>query len=606
MWNKRGLNQIDWVISLAIFILYISWFFLLIRPYYFPIEEDPEIELLEDAVMDDLIWTIYKTPLVVFSDIDAMYEPVEVNFSLGLEESHFAFADNRYFTLFENNLYFLADLKKGSNLFRLVNSDETYEMPNIHTDLYATNYSTTVSSMRATYHDGLLKKAYYKGDFVIDDLKFMCHDELVDVDNSSFFSSKIMAVHSADTAAGFNHSSTVFGYNTRIYNKIKLDKFIDKRTVNMNMKLRGYPRYYADNVNFGQILHEGECANFDKEYVFFYNDDEAILFAFDNNETEIKFCYSAEDEIELNISIKVEREAEYKIYFEPFAIIPNGDFSEGWKDWSFVNNTKIYRTCTSKEGNQILLTEENSGEVTDPYYSYLSANGGDWEASLISGLPTAGFGSNKANMAGAGGEFDGMLVSSPFTVPDYAEFIHVWRHFELNNFSNHNDSGTERPDGIYFELRDADTEELVYIIDSWEPISSSVNYDIIGEKNDPYINISKFRGRNLKIVLELGGFKNSSEDNCEDSNDADALVQIDDVYFTDANKNRIKPGFDYTRIMSRLHLGDYESYFGMSEKIEGISIDKMDMIANLTYQQLISMWGFPHGKDFRITLFNQT
>ncbi|MCK5630243.1 MAG: hypothetical protein KAI26_06505, partial [Nanoarchaeota archaeon] len=170
MWNKRGLNQIDWVISLAIFILYISWFFLLIRPYYFPIEEDPEIELLEDAFVDDIIWTIYKTPLVVFSDIHITYEPVEVNFSLELEESSFAFADNRYFTLFENNLYFLADLKNSSNLFWLVNSDETYEKPNIHTDLYATDYSASVSSMRATYHDGLLKKAYYKGDLVIDEL----------------------------------------------------------------------------------------------------------------------------------------------------------------------------------------------------------------------------------------------------------------------------------------------------------------------------------------------------------------------------------------------------------------------------------------------------
>ena len=598
MWNKRGLNQIDWVISLAIFILYISWFFLLIRPYYFPIEEDPQVELLEDAFMDDIIWTIYKTPLVAFSDIDIMYEPVKVNFSLELEEGNFAFADNRYFTLFENNLYFLADLKKGSNLFWLVSSDETYETPNIHTDLYATDYSTSVSSMRATYHDGLLKKAYYKGNLVIDGLKLMRHDVLVDVDNSSFFSSKIMAVHSADTAAGFNHSSTVFGYNTRIYNKIKLDQFIDKRTVNLNMKIKGYPKYYADNVNFGQILHEGECANFDKEYVFFYNNDNVMFFAFDNNETEIKFCYSAEDEIDLNISIRVEREAEYQIYFEPFAIIPNGDFSEGWKGWSFVNNTNLYRTGTSKEGIAVL--------ITDSADSFLASNGGDWEASPISGLPTLGFGANKAKMTGTGGNYDGRLLSSAFVVPDYADFIHVWRHFDLNSFDKHFDDsgGINRPDAVYLELRDADTGGLAFTIEKWEADTDDSSPNLGAEEK--VVNISILRGRNLRIALNMIGHNDSDVNHCTDGNDDDALVQIDDIYFSDALGNRVKPGFDFANIMSHVHLGDYESYFGMPEKIEGISIDKMDVIANLTYQQLISMWGFPYGKDFRIILYNQT
>ena len=590
MWNKRGINQIDWVISLAIFILYISWFFLLIRPYYFPIEEDPEIELLEDAFVDDIIWTIYKTPLVVFSDIHITYEPVEVNFSLGLEEGHFAFADNRYFTLFENNLYFLADLKNSSNLFWLVNSDEAYEKPNIHTDLYATDYSASVSSMRATYHDGLLKKAYYKGDLVIDELALLRHDVPVDVDNSSFFSSKIMAVHSADTAAGFNHSSTVFGYNTRIYNKIKLDQFIDKRTVELNMKLRGYPDYYADNVNFGNIL-SGECASFNAKNLFFYNDDNTMLFAFEN-ETEIDFCYTAENKIELNITIRVEKEAEYQIYFEPFAIIQNGDFSEEWKGWSFVNNTDQYRICTSREGTAVMISESS-----DPFLA------GDWENSSASGLPIAGFGSNKSSLDGTGGNYDGMLISSPFEVPDYAEFIHVWRHFDLNNFDNHDDNGTVRPDAVYIELRNADTGVVVFVLDSWEALGTSENFDTIGRN---FVNISRFKGMNLQLALNVIGHKNEVIDECTDGNDDDALVQIDDIYFTDANQNKIKPSFDYANIMSRIHPGDYESYFGIQEEIEGISLDKMDLIANMTYQQLKFLWEFPYGKDFRITLFNQT
>ena len=545
MWNKRGINQIDWVISLSIFILYISWFFLLIRPYYFPIEEDPQIELLEDAFVDDIIWTIYKTPLVVFSDIHTTYEPVAIDFSLGITEGNFAFSDNRYFTIFEDELYFLADLKKGSNLFWLVNSDAEYNKSNIQTDLFATNYSASVSSMRATYHDGLLKKAYYKGDLVIDDLTLMRHDLLVDVDNSSFFSSKIMAVHSADTTGGFSHSSTVFGYNTRIYNKIKLDQFIDRRNVDLTMKLKGYPKYYADNVNFGNIL-SGECASFNAENLFFYNDDDFMLFAFEN-ETEIDFCYSAEDEIELNITIRVERESEYQIYFEPFAIIPNGNFDDHWKGWSFVNNTDQYRACTSREGTAVLISNSS-----DPFLA------GDWENSSASGLPIAGFGSNKSSLDGTGGKYDGMLISSPFEVPDYADFIHVWRHFDINNFDHHNDEGILRPDAVYIELRNADTGDVVLLLDSWEASVTPDNFSTIGEN---FVNISRFKSMNLQLSLNVIGHENEVIDQCQDGNDDDALVQIDDIYFTDADHNKIKPSFDYANIMSRIHARNYESYF---------------------------------------------
>ena len=387
MWNKRGMNQIDWAISLAIFILYISWFFLLIRPYYLPDANIPLMHSLEEELMDDIIWKVNRTPLIIFSDIEASYEPAAVNFSLALDKSNFAFSDNRYFTLVEDSLYFLADLKEGANLFWLVSSDKTYEEPNVQTDLIAANYSASVSGMRSNYYDGLLHRVYYKGGAAINNFEVMRQNIPVEVNSSSFFSSKIMAVHSADTNAGFNHSSFVFGHNSRIYNKIKLDPFIDQRRVMLNMKITGYPKYYADNLNFGEIKYPDQCADFDKQWIFFYNDED-VLYLILEDESEIRLCYSDDNETELNIEIDIERETEYRIYFEPFA-----------------------------------------------------------------------------------------------------------------------------------------------------------------------------------------------------------------------NKTQ---GFNFTEIMSRLHFGDYESYFGMPEEIEGISEEKMDIIQNISYLRLKSEWGFPAQRDFRITLFNET
>ena len=65
--NKRGDSQIDWVISLGIFILYLAWFFLLIRPYMVQEETPNMVSLVKENFEKDAFWTVEKVPIIATS-----------------------------------------------------------------------------------------------------------------------------------------------------------------------------------------------------------------------------------------------------------------------------------------------------------------------------------------------------------------------------------------------------------------------------------------------------------------------------------------------------------------------------------------------------------
>lgn len=67
--KKKGLNQIDWVISLAIFLLYIAWFFIFLKPQiqkssdFAPLGRD-----VKENFKNDIYYSADKYPLFFNSE----------------------------------------------------------------------------------------------------------------------------------------------------------------------------------------------------------------------------------------------------------------------------------------------------------------------------------------------------------------------------------------------------------------------------------------------------------------------------------------------------------------------------------------------------------
>jgi len=104
--KKRGTSQIDWILSLSIFLIYIAWFFAIINPQINSNSNKNSIYVvLMDKFEQEFEHVIEKTPLFLESNITAPYTPIILNYTEN--KSHMRFLDGRDFIIWRNKLIFL-------------------------------------------------------------------------------------------------------------------------------------------------------------------------------------------------------------------------------------------------------------------------------------------------------------------------------------------------------------------------------------------------------------------------------------------------------------------------------------------------------------------
>ena len=112
---KKGSSHVDWAISLALFLLYLAWFFILIRPAYIGQGEDVSLSSIENRFLDQTSWTVQKIPLFVSSNNDDPAAPVMVTLPFSWNESNVTM--DEAFSIYDNSLFFVPELSQGKNLF---------------------------------------------------------------------------------------------------------------------------------------------------------------------------------------------------------------------------------------------------------------------------------------------------------------------------------------------------------------------------------------------------------------------------------------------------------------------------------------------------------
>ena len=135
--------------------------------------------------------------------------------------------------------------------------------------------------------------------------------------------------------------------------------------------------------------------------------------------------------------------------FYPIPLIANGDFNDGWENWTRAENRR-----DKNNGVWEITTEER----------------GDW---LVYDGPTAGLGPDQdyvnRNSGGYNGEnCDGLLISDPFLIPSDVKYIDFWHHAEWYSFEVTGDPYQQEPfdDMIVYRLvresNDETVEEIIY------------------------------------------------------------------------------------------------------------------------------------------------
>ena len=191
--------------------------------------------------------------------------------------------------------------------------------------------------------------------------------------------------------------------------------------------------------------------------------------------------------------------------YEIVGIMPNGDFNDGWNNWTQAENMR-----DKNNGVWDLTTEER----------------GDWH---VYDGPAAGLGPDQDSLNGGGGgwngkDCDGLLFSDPFLIPADVKYIDFWHHAKWYTFEVYGDAYQLEPydDMIVFRLTRASNNETVEEIIYQKPPSSGE------EEGHLQFDVSAYAGEYLRFEMEMV---------TDYSQYDDGIAQIDNITGLKASPN---------------------------------------------------------------------
>lgn len=323
--GKRGTVEVDWILSIVIFLIYLALFFLYLTPFA---KEQPEasnllLANLESRIRENATWHVQRVPLFIHSNISGT-EPLIAPFSLTLE--NISFADNTSFYRQENKLIFKEPLNTGPNIKWVVSSDEAYPQEPVLTDLGATPSGVVIDSQRfRAEFDGLptsvlhFEKQRFSAFNISLDSGVISRESAAKESNFSGLAAKYKL--SADTV---NHTTFVIGDFPRLFNYVVPSQALESHNFTVSVTLHNYTHYFIDNALSGQLnFTQKSCNSKTSGYIDFYDALGGVSFITDEA-ASIYFC-TGNHSIGLTISMDLSAEKNYNIIFH------SGDYNKTLK-----------------------------------------------------------------------------------------------------------------------------------------------------------------------------------------------------------------------------------------------------------------------------------
>ena len=306
--SKKGSTQVDWVISLGIFLLYIAWFFVFITPQ-FQVEESPEqlLDLAVENILEEIIWKVERRPLFLFSNVTEDNEGIIVDFPFSMQ--NFAFSDNKTYALDRGKLLFIHNLT-GRNIFWIVNSTDNYSTSFDVENIKSKEEYVTLTNFRADFENGLLDEVKHNNKTRLEDFEIYINGIAISRLNNTFNSSEIMASYKVFTE-NVNHLSYVLANNKVVYNFVEVGKETPHEFT-VRAELDQFTNYFSDNANNDFIDYGTDsCDNFVNDYIDFYDSEGGLSFIFDEN-VVINVCRK-DGELFFNATIDLDENLTYHI-----------------------------------------------------------------------------------------------------------------------------------------------------------------------------------------------------------------------------------------------------------------------------------------------------
>lgn len=276
---KKGVSQIDWIVSLALFLLYISWFFVFISPQIsLNPNSDASLNFLKNDFYNEFKWSLVKTPLFLSSNYSGLLPIIVTN---NFDSNDIRLNDNTPFILWNNKIIFLGNMSSNKETYWIIEGS-SYSQNYNYQGIDAKQNKISVENMSINLQNSLIRKVKYKNNNRIKDTDFWINDDSVSVISNSLDDYGFVAIYTANLG-NINYSTYIFDKNTEIYNKI-LTGSNGIYKLKITIDLDNYNSYYSDNLNFGDFSYTNGSStlNFTHTKITLYGADSLTMF-FDSN-----------------------------------------------------------------------------------------------------------------------------------------------------------------------------------------------------------------------------------------------------------------------------------------------------------------------------------
>ena len=308
--KKRGDSQLDWIMSLALFLLYVGWFFVFISPNLsFGSNKDSMMILLKNNFYNEFRWQLKEFPVFIESNITGRSIPVIINFSA----SDMKFRDDTDFIIWRNNLIFIADFSSSTATYWVLegyNFTNTYQYGGLNVE----EDSVSTENLTVNYDQSMPVAATYTYETRFENIRYNLNGESFAPTNTTYIDHGFVVEYASGTQ-DINHTSFIFANSPGIYNFITLSNPESTYVLQLSIDLDNYPSYYSSNLYYGTLNYANETnnLNFSSNYLTLYNSEDSLSMFFDGS-ADFNFTYY-NNSLHLDITFPVGVLYEYRFIF---------------------------------------------------------------------------------------------------------------------------------------------------------------------------------------------------------------------------------------------------------------------------------------------------
>lgn len=298
--KKRGTSQIDWIMSLALFLLYIGWFFAFVTPSIkFDSNKDSFMILLKNDFKNEFNWELQRYPLFIEYNQTTSSKPIIIDYNF--DSTEIKFLDETDYIIWNNKLIFLANISPNIKTYWILQGIEHDNSYNYYGLNVKNNWAST-ENFSVSFNQGLIESIVYQEETKIQDIDYEINEVNLNPTNYSYTDFGFVAVY-VSTTDNINHTSFIFANNNEVHNFITLENPESTYTFTIEMELDNYPSYYSTNLYYGNIdySNESQYVNYTHDSVTFYSSNEGFsIFFEDDVEFNITY-YNSSLNVEINI-----------------------------------------------------------------------------------------------------------------------------------------------------------------------------------------------------------------------------------------------------------------------------------------------------------------